>query len=108
MVANPAEVGEGLVFMAFERVVEAEVASGFGLLVVIDRRGQEGRLVDLATEQLDDRIRPGADVQFAGLDLESCGGFRVCPGQSRRKVAKHDRIRCKLAAGRCRDRRRFS
>ena len=83
MVAHPAEMGDGLALAAFELVVEAEEASGVGLLGLIDRRFQKPPLVDLTAEQLDDRIRPCRGIQPVRRDVKERPGFGVVVGESR-------------------------
>ena len=74
---NPADVGRGLVFCAFECVVQPEVAAGLGAPVIIDRQGQECPLVDVAARVTEDGVWP-ARIKLAGGVLEKrrrCGAI---------------------------------
>ena len=80
---------KGLVIMAFYRLVDAEKTTGIGHLHVIDRRFQEPPLVDLAAEELDDRIRPCCGIQPASAPSRNA----VASGWSRTsRAAKWPRI----------------
>ena len=53
LVLDPLEVRESLLLAALEGVAQAEVAAGFGSLVVVVRQFQESGFIDLASEKPD-------------------------------------------------------
>ena len=71
-----------------ECVVHAEIASGCGRLVVIARRSQECRFIELAAQQLDHGMRPCHGVVLDGCRADERVRVHIVPGLSRCEVAE--------------------